>query len=607
MNYSYPAVGARYHQNATTFTVWSPLKKKVELLIGVEEKPYSMSCDDHGYWTTEIKNIPPGTLYRYRIEGKDPLPDPASRFQPQGVHGPSMVIDPAYKWTDDDWKGVPMKDMIQYELHVGTFTSEGTFDGIKNKLSYLAELGVNTIELMPISQFPGGRNWGYDGVFPHAVQNTYGGPQGLKSLVNEAHKLGMAVILDVVYNHQGPEGNYLAEFGPYFTEKYRTFWGSAINFDDAWCDGVRNYYWQNALMWLDEYHLDGLRLDAVHAIWDFSASHFIERLSKKVNDLESSTGRKKILIAEFDLNNPRYISPGEAGGYGLSGQWIDEYHHALHSIVTGEKDGYYEDFGTLQHLSKALKDSYVYTGQYSVHRKKHFGVSPSDNPYSQFVIFSQNHDQVGNRMLGDRLTSMLSHEALKLTAAAVLLAPQVPMLFMGEEYGETNPFQYFISHTDKELVDMVRKGRKEEFSYFKWQGEVPDPQGEETFRNCILSWNLEERNRRQLYSFYRHLIGFRKTRKAMKGDQAENIQVFDPGETMIISFERNFDGDSILVVLNFDKTPVPYTYSGNHNQWKKIVDSSAVKWGGIGEITADSLSVNTSIILPPESALIFEL
>lgn len=602
-----PAVGATYHANKRcTFSVWAPLKERVELILPEHgEKKIPMTSDSMGYWSVTLDDIAPLTRYFFRIDQKK-LPDPASRFQPDGVHGPSAVVDPGFSWSDQEWKGVPLKSMVIYELHVGTFTPAGTFEGIAEKLPYLKDLGINAIELMPLAQFPGSRNWGYDGVYPFAVQNSYGGPSGLKKLVDEAHRHGIAVLLDVVYNHQGPEGNYFGEFAPYFTDRYKTFWGSAVNFDDAYCDGVRNFYWQNAMMWMDEFHIDGLRLDAVHAIWDFSAVHFLEELVRKTNDLQVRSGSEKVLIAEFDLNNPRYITGKSRGGYGLDGQWVDEFHHALHSLVTGERDGYYEDFGEAHHLAKALRDGYVYTGQYSKHRKKFFG-RPADNAYGQFVVFSQNHDQIGNRMAGDRLSTQLSFEQLKLCAAAVLLAPQVPMLFMGEEWGETNPFQYFISHTDEKLVEMVREGRKKEFSYFNWKGEVPDPQGERTFKQCILSWNFDEdANRKKLLDLYRSLISYRRTNSVMQNDRREDTVVHHAENSQTIVLERKRDGDLVIIILNFSKDTTPLIVPGAYDQATKVVDTSALAWRGPGEIAPEALKAGQEILLHPHSALIFE-
>ncbi|MBT1701782.1 malto-oligosyltrehalose trehalohydrolase [Chryseosolibacter indicus] len=604
MNYIAKPVGSFYKDSACEFVVWAPQREQVSLIIN--DKTYPLRKDDLGYWSATIKEAGPGTQYKYQLDGDKILPDPASRAQTQGVHGPSSVVDPEFNWNDSDWMGIPLGEMIMYELHVGTFTKEGTFASIIPKLPYLKDLGVNAIELMPVAQFPGSRNWGYDGVYPFAVQDSYGGVKGLKELVNECHRQGIAVVQDVVYNHLGPEGNYLSEYGPYFTDKYKTNWGKAINYDDAWCDGVRSYYWQNALMWLDEFHIDGLRLDAVHAIWDVSSKHFIDELRMKVRQLEQETGRKKVLIAEFDLNNPRYISSPEKGGYGLDGQWVDEFHHALRSLITEDYSGYYEDFGTAKHLAKAFKDSYVYTGEYSKHRKKFFGSYPETNTFDQFVVFSQNHDQVGNRMLGDRLTHNISYEALKLAAAAVILSPYVPMLFMGEEYGEKNPFQYFISHTDKELVELVRKGRKEEFSYFKWEGEVPDPQGEETFKQCILSWNYEKDEKSNtLLSFYKRLISIRKGSRALQNKQRQSLNIlFVDDATKVIALQRQSDNERMLLAFNFNKAQQTFNNSEKF-KLKKLFDSSSKEWLGPGEITSSDESA--SIKLNPESVLIFEI
>jgi maltooligosyltrehalose trehalohydrolase len=597
--YTYPEVGVFFEDRSATFVVWAPERQLVELILG--EQVHLMNRDERGYWRTTIEGVLPGTRYLYRLDNKKTLPDPASVSQPEGVHGPSEAISKTYAWSDSSWTGLPLSEMIIYELHAGTFTSAGTFEGVISKLPYLKDLGVNTIELMPLAQFPGKRNWGYDGVYPFAVQQSYGGAAGLKQLVDEAHRHQIAVILDVVYNHLGPEGNYLEEYGPYFTDRYKTFWGKAINFDDAHCDGVRNFYWQNALMWLNEFHIDGLRLDAVHAIWDFSARHFIEELRAKVSTLATQSGKQKILIAELDLNNPRYINPPSKSGFGLDGQWTDEFHHALHAVVTGETNGYYEDFGEVTHLAKVFRDSYVYTGQYSPHRKKHFGTLPVDTAYHQFVVFAQNHDQVGNRLLGDRLTSQLSLEELKLTAATYLLSPHVPMLFMGEEYGEKNPFQYFISHSDKALVEIVREGRKKEFSYFGWKDEVPDPQDEKTFKQCILSWKPDE----TLLGYYKFLIAFRKNRKAMQNKERNSLIVL-PSPDKLLSFERIFGQDQLLIILNFNKgqsmwkQPLPNTI-------RKIFDSSSKQWNGPGEVCPESLHAGESFSVNALSAMIFEV
>jgi maltooligosyltrehalose trehalohydrolase len=597
MPYQDTAVGAIPLENGMyRFTVWAPLHNRVDLLIN--HQTVSMTRDDLGYWTVDVSEGRHGIEYYYLLDGEKKLPDPASRWQPQGVHGPSAIFAEKFTWSDQRWTGLTLGEMVIYEIHTGTFTPPGTFEGIVSRLDYLNDLGINALELMPVAQFPGTRNWGYDGVYPFAVQNSYGGINGLKALVNECHRRGIAVILDVVYNHLGPEGNYLADYGPYFTEKYKTNWGQSLNFDDAWSDGPRNYFWQNAIMFLEEFHIDGLRLDAVHSIWDSGANHFIEELSRRVKSLESTTGRKKLLIAEFDLNNPIYISSTDKGGFGLDGQWLDEFHHAIHAAITGETDGYYEDFGTTEHITRSLADSYVYTGQYSKHRKKYFGKKPS-NSYDQFVAFIQNHDQVGNRLLGDRLARTLSFESLKLAASALLLSPHVPMLFMGEEYGEKAPFQYFISHSDKQLIEAVRQGRKKEFSYFNWKGDVPDPQSEAVFEECKLKFQPDDEGT-ALLALYKFLIRFRKEREAMKNFDRSSLKIIDTNEGGMIAFERHGTYDHLLVVLNFsDETKTPRFVPG---RLKRIFDSSSNDWAGDA---ADRLTNSGEV--RGRSAVVFEV
>ncbi|MEN9226684.1 MAG: malto-oligosyltrehalose trehalohydrolase [Thermostichus sp. DRC_bins_24] len=464
----------------------------------------------------------------------------------------------------------------------GTFTPEGTFAAIIPRLPELLDLGVNVLELMPVAQCPGGRNWGYDGVYPYAVQTAYGGAQGLKQLVDACHQVGMAVILDVVYNHMGPEGNYLREFGPYFTDKYHTPWGAALNFDDRYCDGVREFFLQNAEYWLEEFHLDGLRLDAIHAIYDFSARPFLRELSERVEALGQRTGWQRQLIAETDLNDVKIISPREQGGYGIDAQWCDDFHHCVHTLLTGEKEGYYEDFGQLEQLAKSYRESYVFSGQYSPHRARRYGNSAAQRPGSQFVICIQNHDQIGNRMLGERLSQLTSFEGLKLAAAALLLAPMLPMLYMGEEYGETAPFQYFVSHGDPDLVEAVRQGRRREFSAFAWKGEVPDPQSEETFHRSKLNWDLKTSGHHHtLWRWYQTLIQLRKTSPALQSFQRESVQVhlFADGG---LALQRSWGSDTLLALFNFSPDHAA-TYSGwPVGTWQKVLDSHDPDWLGAG-------------------------
>ena len=539
--------------------------------------------------------------YWYKLDNELLRPDPASRWQPAGVHGPSAIIDKFFDWTDTTWQGIEPAEMILYELHTGAFTASGNFQGIISKLDYLQSLGITAIEIMPIAQFPGHHNWGYDGVFPFAIHNKYGTPADLKQLVNAAHQHGIAVILDVVYNHAGPEGNYLTDFGPYFTDKYKLFWGSAVNFDGPWCDGVRNYFIQNALMWLDEFHIDGLRLDAVHAIFDNSARHIMEELTEQVKLLEQRVQRRKILIAEFDLNNPRYITPVELGGYGMDAQWVDEFHHALHVVITGEQTGYYEDFAGLDDLARSFQHSYVYTGQFSKHRKRCFGMEPANTAYNQFIAFVQNHDQVGNRLLGERLSTLISAEALKLATSTLMLSPHIPLLFMGEEYGEKNPFLFFTSHSDEVLIAQLCEGRRKEFAVFNWEGEVPNPQDEAIFNGSKLSWNTNEVP--GLFLFYQYLIAFRKERPALqnfrRNDAVRNIRI----QNEVLQFERHGNEDVVIICLNFGKEPESVQFE---QACIKIFDSSDVAWEGPGSLAPAVAQAEQPFLINPFSALVFE-
>ena len=435
--------GAHYRRGQPCeFFAWAPRAKRVDIrLLSPVAETLPMTRLEGGYWHLSADGIPPGTDYAYRLDDSLERPDPASFFQPQGVHGPSRIVDHAsFAWSHRNWRGLPLEELVIYELHVGTFTPEGTFDAIIPRLGALRDLGITALELMPVAQFPGSCNWGYDGASPFAVQNSYGGPEGLKTLVDACHGHGLAVILDVVYNHLGPEGNYLRDFGPYFTDRYRTPWGEAVNFDGPGSDEVRRYFIANALYWLDVYQIDCLRLDAVHAIFDFSAKPFLQELAEQVRAFAGETGRHCLLIAESDLNDVRVIRPPEQGGYGLHAQWNDDFHHALHALLTSETQGYYRDFGRLEDLAAAYREGFVYDWRYSPYRRRRHGSSSADRPGCQLVVCSQNHDQTGNRPAGERLIELAGFEAAKLAAAAVLFAPAVPWLFMGEEYGETAPF-----------------------------------------------------------------------------------------------------------------------------------------------------------------------
>lgn len=506
------------------FRVWAPLPREVQLVVraGDRQSVHPMSSEGYGYLLSEELEAPAGTRYGFYLDGdtKKRYPDPASRYQPLGVHEWSEVVD-FPRPEPGNWRGRSLDDAIIYELHVGTFTPEGTFRAAMERLDDLQDLGVNVLELLPLNQTPGDRNWGYDGVSNFALFRAYGRPEDFQAFIQAAHARGIAVLVDVVYNHLGPEGNYLPQFFPVFTDKHHTPWGQAINFDDRHADGVRNYWLQNVRMWLADYGADGLRIDAVHAIKDYSAKHFLQEVSEWVGEIGREQQRELITIAECDLNAPRFIRSLADGGYGMSGQWVDEFHHALHALLTGESRGYYEDFGTLDHLVRALRDGYVYTGQYSPHRGRNFGVATDGGiDPAQLVVFLQNHDQVGNRMIGDRILANVGQDKYLLGAGTYLLSPFTPMIFMGEEYGEENPFPYFVHHGDEALIEAVRKGRAAEFAAFQHHGEsVPDPQDEATFRSACLTWQRET----DIHAFYRKALHLRAG--APKGGSFRNISV----------------------------------------------------------------------------------
>jgi len=586
--------------------LWAPKVDYAEIYYVDKNKSEQLIGGELGLWTLTTDSLKPGDLYFFKLDGKVQFPDPASLSQPDGVHGASQAINNReFNWTDEKWKNFALKDYIFYELHVGTFTSEGTFAAIEEKLDYLIDLGITAIEIMPVSQFSGERNWGYDGVFPFSVQNSYGGAKGLQQLVNTCHNKGLAVVLDVVFNHIGPEGNHLENFGHYFTDKYHTPWGNAINFDDAWCDHVRNFFIENTLMWFRDFHIDGLRMDAVHAIKDFSPLHILQEIKLYVDELIHETGRNHYLIAELDLNDTRYINAISKGGFGLDAQWIDEFHHALRVSSGQPKTGYYSDFDSIVSLAKSYEDAYVYDGAYSDHRKKKFGVKAAENPGQQFVVFSQNHDHVGNRMLGERTSELVSFEMQKLLAGAVLVSPYLPMLFMGEEYGETNPFQYFVSHTDPELADAVRKGRKKEFEAFHMEGEAPDPMSEETFEKSKLQWQLTEQEpHKTMLSFYKKLITIRKEQAALHVLNRKDVSVESLADQEVIILQRQHKIQHTICLMNFSKQPQQVKVPVYAPVWHKLMASSDLKWKGPGDLPR-TISEEISLVLPPESFTLY--
>lgn len=595
--------------NRCLFRVWAPAASSVDVIVvAPTQRSVLLAHSADGYFSAEVENIPNGSLYHYRLNDEKDRPDPASRFQPQGVHGPSQVVDPAFPWEDAHWLGLPLQSYILYELHVGTLTSEGTFDAIVPHLPELKDLGITAIELMPVAQFPGSRNWGYDGVQPFAVQNSYGGPQGLKRLVNACHKVGLSVVLDVVYNHLGPEGNYLADFGPYFTDRYKTPWGPALNFDGPESDHVRRYFIDNALYWINEFHFDALRLDAVHAILDHSPYTFLEQLADEVHSQAKTLNRQVFLFPESAANDSRLVRARELGGYGLDAQWNDDFHHALRGVLTGERSGYYVDYGEFRQLVKAYREGFVYSGEYSKHRRRRHGTSTQDIPAERFVVFSQNHDQVGNRMLGERLSQLVSFEALKLAASTVILSPFIPLLFMGEQYSEVAPFQYFISHSDPQLVDAVRNGRRHEFSAFSWQGEPPDPQDEATFMRAKLSHQLKREGKfRALWEFYRELLLLRKDLKPLAELSKEQCEVLGFDNQRVLLLRRWSGSEVVMTIFNFNEETVSLVVPMARGRWRKMLDSSEARWQGLGSSLPVEFECweNVEFRLAPTSVALF--
>ncbi len=579
------SLGASWRGDGTCgFLVWAPLAERVEVDLGGDApRRFPLRRGERGYHYGEASALP-GDLYTFCLDGGPPRPDPASHFQPQGVHGPSAVVDPSFRWSDESWEGVSLERCVFYELHVGTFTPEGTFDAVTPHLARLADLGVTALELMPVAQFPGARNWGYDGVSPFAVQNSYGGPERLKRLVDACHRAGLAAVLDVVYNHLGPEGNYLREFGPYFTASYRTPWGEAVNFDGRGSDEVRRFFLENARRWIAEFHFDALRIDAVHAIRDHSARPFLAELTEALHAEGARLGRPVLVVAESDLNDARLVRRKREGGFGMDAQWSDDFHHSLHVLLTGEGEGYYRDFGSVGDLAEAFAHAFVYRGQSSAFRGRRHGNSTEGVPAKRFIVSAQNHDQVGNRLRGERLSTLAGFEGQKVAAAAVLLSPFRPLLFMGEEYGETAPFLYFVSHGDPRLAEAVRRGRRDEFAAFGWREEPLDPQAESSFTASRLQPGLAAAGRhRALLEYYRELLRLRREVAALAardGDVPET-RVFEPQKALAVV--RRHANSAALLLLVFAPGPCSLR-APVEGRWCKSLDSAEARWGGTGSL-----------------------
>ncbi|HEU4981669.1 MAG TPA: malto-oligosyltrehalose trehalohydrolase [Acidobacteriaceae bacterium] len=567
-----------------SFRVWAPRAERVDVKVG--ERAYPMAQCGGGWWEAGVDAAGPGSDYGFVLNGEGPiLPDPRSLWQPNGVHGMSRILDQsAFAWTDSDWRAPALKEAVIYELHVGTFTCEGTFAAAEERLEYLQTLGVTHVELMPVASFPGARGWGYDGVDLFAPQEAYGGPQGLKHFVNAAHAHGLAVLLDVVYNHLGPSGNYLARFGPYFTSSHHTPWGDAVNFEEAGSHEARRFFIDNAKMWLRDYHFDGLRLDAVHAYVDRSAIRFMEQLGAEVHALQTETGRSYVVIAESDLNDPRLVVGPERGGYGLDAQWSDDFHHALVTLLTGERSGYYGDFGSMADLAKALREVFVYDGRYSAYRDRIHGRPVKSLPSWRFLGFAQNHDQVGNRAKGERLSALTSVGRVKIAAALVMASPFVPLIFQGEEWAASSPFLYFTDH-EPDLGKLVSEGRKQEFAAFGWNPEeVPDPQDEATFTRSRLRWDeIAEPEHAGVLAWYRELIALR---RSVPDFVSGNVEVEFSEEAGWLKLRR----ERLLIAFSIAPEPVRLPIPKRAQLLLKSSEEVSLEAGSL-ELAPDSVAV----------------
>ncbi|MEX1005158.1 MAG: malto-oligosyltrehalose trehalohydrolase [Acidimicrobiia bacterium] len=567
--------------------VWAPHADRVELQWSTAAQLTPLEPKEQGWFEADLEDVAPGDRYVVRLDGGAGLPDPASLSQPDGVHGPSQVVDLSLNWTDDEWRNPPLHEHVIYELHVGTFTPAGTFDGVIDRLAHLVDLGVTAVELMPVAQFPGTRNWGYDGVDLYAVQNSYGGPHGLARLVDACHGAGLAVILDVVYNHLGPEGNYLRQFGPYFTDRYQTPWGEAVNLDGPGSDHVRSFLLENALLWTEQFHVDGLRLDAVHAMFDRSARPFLRELADSVHSRTESQDRQVYLIAESSSNDPTLVEARAVGGQDLAAAWNDDFHHALHVTLTGETARYYADFADpVEDLATGISDGYIISGRYSAYRGRRHGASSRHLPRSSLVVFAQNHDQIGNRAQGERLSILVDPARQRFAAAVTLLSPWVPMLFQGEEWGETRPFAYFIDHGDDALSLAVRQGRSQEFAGFIAPGEeVPDPAAPSTFENSKLDWDsIAHQEHRPTLELHKALISVRHRHHALADPDPASHTASRTGS--VITVESSAGNQRVVTVCN--AAAQRGTGRLPPGRWRRLIDTSDRQFGGGGSRTPAS-------------------
>ena len=571
-----------------TFRVWATVPKKVEILLN--GKVFPMKKDDKGWWQVEMSDAGADDDYGFILDDAGPFPDPRSALQPQGVHKLSRVTDGnAFSWTDKNFQAPPLSSAIIYELHLGTFTPPGTFLSAIEKLDHLVSLGITHVELMPVVEFSGNHGWGYDGVDLFAPHHAYGAPDDLKKFVDVCHAQGLAVILDVVYNHLGPSGNYLAKFALYFTKKFSSAWGEGINFDGPESDEVRRFFCDNALMWLRDFHFDGLRLDAVHGIVDTSATHILEQLKIEVEELSTQLDRHLVLIPESDLNDPRLLWSRERGGYQLDAQWSDDFHHALHTVLTGEHDGYYSDFGAISCLTKALRHAYVYDGEFSPHRQRVHGRSASGLSGHRFLGYLQNHDQIGNRARGERSSHLMSPKKLKIAAALVMTSPFVPMLFQGEEWAASTPFFYFTDYQEPELAKAVREGRCREFAVFGWKLEdTADPQARETFERSKLNWDeISKSPHAGLLDWHKKLIRLRRNEPDLSDGDLEQVRTNYDEQNRWLVLERG----SISIVCNFAARPCRIPVRAGEPQILLISESDIHVADGSANLPAESVAV----------------
>jgi len=563
-------------RGSVRFSVWAPRVREVSVRIlgGARAREHALERGKDGVRAAVVPGVRPGARYVYRLDGGRERPDPVSRSQPDGVHGPSAVVDPrAFRWTDAGWRGIRTADLVLYEIHVGTFTKPGTFDAAARSLPGLRALGVSAVEIMPVAEFPGARNWGYDGAHPYAPESAYGGPEGLRRLVNAAHAAGLGVILDVVHNHLGPEGNYLAEFGPYFTRRRRTPWGAAINFDGPGSREVRRYFTDNALHWIDEYHLDGLRLDAVQAIFDAGTPHILEEIARAAREHAARLGREVAIIAESDRIDPRLVRPGGRGGWGLNAQWNDDFARAVHGALTAPRRSGRPDAGSLRALAGAFRNPCAPRG-----RGRGAGAG-GEIGADRFVVCLQNHDQVANRCHGERIAALVCFARCKVAAAMLLLSPFVPLLFMGEEYGETNPFHFFMSHSDRGLVESVRRGRRAQWRSFPGKAKMPDPGARETFLRSRPGWRLDTPERRALRALYGDLIGLRKGTALLRPGATEVAVSHSARGWIALRYTRG--RAALFATFNLSEGPIEATMPAeDRGSLRPVLWTAAARYGG---------------------------